>query len=149
MKSIHGIKNVVVGSFLGGLIGFVAGHLGQAFFLGDATISDISFLCMDTDSPPHQFSAVYLAVKYVNLAVGVCAGAVIGSIAAGTMSISQNLKALTTSTGGIEDVVVDGASSNSVDSKRRVGHRQEQYSRGYLICPIFPTFTQNHRRSLL
>lgn len=142
MKPIHSIKNVVVGSLLGSLTGFVVAYLVQAFFFGDATISNIPLLHVDTGTsrPTHQFSALYLAVKYINLVVGVSAGAVIGSIAGGMMSISQNLRAWTRPAEGIEDVwsmVPTGTPSNRKATRARlhelkgeakqVGHEFEEF----------------------
>jgi len=98
MKPIHSITNVVVGSLMGGLLGFVAAYLVQTLLLGDPTLSNISFLSIvdtGTGRPSHQFSALYLTMKYINLVAGVSVGAVIGSIAGGTASIVQNSRAWT------------------------------------------------------
>lgn len=102
MKPLHSIKNVVVGSLLGSLTGFVAAYLVQASFFGDTTISNIALLHVDTGTgrPSHQFSPFYLAVKYINLLAGVGAGAVIGSIAGATMSIREDLRAWMTPPAG-------------------------------------------------
>jgi hypothetical protein len=92
MTAINSIRNVVVGSMLGGLSGFLAAYTVQVFLLGEGTLVNISYLsAVDTGTgrPAHQFSALYLTVKYVNLAAGVSVGAIVGSIAGCTVSFVQ------------------------------------------------------------